>query len=169
MQDLQASRSCALGPRGGGALLAALPSRPKPETAREKREGMSNTPVKRAPRKASPKPKKSLIPGEPGYDWRTIYPTSVKLFKFTSDDGFVVCLPKFRQPGEGEVFGLMLMDKSDQELLLHVLRECITADATNPQDALMVTFEALRKMKADGTVEKLLEEWPADAGVKLEK
>lgn len=128
-----------------------------------------NAPVKRAPRKMSPKPKKSLIPGEPGYDWRAIYPTPVKLFRFTSDDGFVVCLPEFRQPGEGEVFGLMLMDKSDQELLLHVLREAITADAVDPQQAMVVTFEALRKMRADGTVEKLLEEWPAAAGVKLEK
>lgn len=132
---------------------------------------MTTAPTKRAPAKKTTagKPKKSTVPGEPGYDWRSLYPPNTKLFKFTSADGFVVCLPEFKEPGEGEVFGLMLMDKSDQELLLHVMRESITNQASEGQQALVTTFEALKKMRAEGTIERLLEEWPAAAGIKLEK
>lgn len=132
---------------------------------------MATAPAKRAPRKTAARPaaKKNAVPGDPGFDWRQFYPNTAKLFKFTSSDGFVVCLPEFKEPGEGEVFGLMLMDKSDQDLLLHVMRESIVNQANDGQQALVTTFEALKKMRAEGTVEKLLEEWPAAAGIKLEK
>lgn len=127
-------------------------------------------PVKRtAAKKVAAKPKKPSQPGDPAYDWKPLYKQGTKLFRFNSADGFVVCLPEFRQPGEGEVFGLMLLDKSDQDLMLHTLRETIAEAALDTQTALVTTFNALRRIKAEGSIEALLEKWPEAAGIKLEK
>lgn len=132
----------------------------------------ANAPVKRSPRKAAAKkaaPKAEVRPGEPKFDWKKIYPQDVKLFRFTSEDGFVVCLPWYEDPGEGEVFGLMLMNKNEQELLIYVMRQHITRNAIDPEGALLVTFQALQKMKSPGTVETLLKAWPEAAGKELGK
>lgn len=108
-------------------------------------------------------------PGHPKFDWGKIYPKDVELFKFMSEDGFVVCLPKYEDPGEGEIFGLMLMNKTEQELLIYVMRQHITHNAIDPEGALLVTFRALQKMKAAGTVETILKEWPEASGKELGK
>lgn len=133
----------------------------------------ASAPVKRAPRKAAAKKTASTKtppkPGEPKFNWREIYPTDVELFKFSSDDGFIVCLPKYENPGEGEVFGLMLLNKNEQELLIYVMRQHIREHAIDPEQALLVTFQALQKIKAPGTIETLLTQWPEASGLELGK
>lgn len=124
-------------------------------------------PVKRPAKKAAPK--KVYEPGDPKYDWRQIYPATVSLFKFTSGDGKVVCLPKYEEPAEGEVFGMMLMNKSEQDLLIHTMRSHITDNAKDPDYGLQVTFQALQQMAAKGTIERLLTEWPQASGIELGK
>ena len=133
-------------------------------------------PVKRAPRKAPSKraaavakTKKVAEPGDPQFDWRAIYPKDVSLFKFTSEDGYVLCLPSYEEPAEGEVFGLMLMNKSEQDLLIYVMRQHITRNAIDPEGALLVTFRALKRMSAPGIVETMLKAWPEASGVELGK
>jgi hypothetical protein len=131
-----------------------------------------NAPVKRVAKKAAPKVntiKAKATPGDPKFDWRSIYGTEVELFKFTSEDGFTVCLPKYEDPGEGEVFGLMLMNKSETDLLIYVMRQHITHNAIDPEGALLVTFQALQKMRAPGVIETLLKDWPEASGKDLGK
>jgi hypothetical protein len=123
-------------------------------------------PVKRA---ATKKPAKVYEPGDARYDWRTVYPNTVSLFKFTSDDGFVVSLPKYSEPAEGEIFGMMLMNKSEQDLLIHTMRSHIIDNAKDPDFGLQETFRALQRMSAKGTIEKLLKEWPEASGIELGK
>lgn len=129
------------------------------------------TPVKRAPAKkaAAKRPAKVYEPGDPKFDWRTVYPNTVELFKFTSNDNHVVCLPKYSEPAEGEVFGMMLMQKSEQDLLIHTMRGHIIDNAKDPDYGLQVTFQALQKMAARGTIERLLQEWPEASGIELGK
>ena len=128
------------------------------------------TPVKRPVKKAvAKKPTRVLEPGDARYDWRQIYPDTVELFKFTSGDGFVVALPKYSEPAEGEVFGMMLLNKSEQDLLIHVMRSHIIDNAKDPDFGLQVTFQALQRMNAKGTIERLLSEWPQASGVELGK
>jgi len=129
----------------------------------------AKAPVKRAPRKKAVKPKKLAMPGEPAFDWRNVYPNDVELFRYTSDDGFVVSLPKFEEPGEGEIFGLMLLNKSEQDLLIYIMRQHITQNAIDPEGALQITFRALQKMRAPGMIESLLKDWPEASGVDLGK
>lgn len=126
-------------------------------------------PVKRAPKKRAPAPRKNAEPGDPAFDWKSIYPKEVKLFRFMSEDGFVVCLPYFEDPGEGEVFGLMLLNKSEQDLLIYVMRQHITDNAIDADGALQVTFRALQRMKAPGVIEMLLQKWPEASGKELGK
>lgn len=134
---------------------------------------MTQTPVKRVPAKKAPArratPKKEAKPGEPAYDWRSVYPKTVKLFRFTSEDGFVVCLPSYEDPGEGEVFGLMLLNKTESDLLVYVMRQHVTEYAIDPDGALLITFQALQKMKAPGVIETLLQKWPEASGKELGK
>ena len=133
----------------------------------------ANAPAKRTPRKAAAKkaaPSKAPAkPGDPRFDWRNIYPKDVPLFKYTSEDGFVVCLPYYEDPGEGEVFGLMLLNKTESDLLVYVMRQHITHNAIDPEGALLVTFQALQKMKAPGVIETLLKAWPEASGKELGK
>lgn len=133
----------------------------------------ANAPRKRAPAKktAAPavKPKQVAQPGDPKFDWRAIYPTDVPLFKFTSEDGFVVCFPSYEDPTEGEVFGLMLMNKDEKDLLIYVMRQHIVKNAIDPEGALLVTFEALKQMSRPGVVETLLKRWPEASGKELGK
>lgn len=132
----------------------------------------AKAPVKRAPRKVAPKKaatKTPPKPGEPKFNWREVYPDEVELFKYVSDDGFVVCLPKYDNPGEGEVFGLMLLNKNEQELLIYVMRQHIREHARDPETALLITFQALQKMKAPGVIETLLTQWPEASGLELGK
>lgn len=135
---------------------------------------MPAAPVKRAPaKKAAPRkpatPPKPAEPGDVKFDWRKIYPAKVPLFKFVSDDGFVLCLPKFTQPGEGEVLGLMLFDKSEQELMIQVMRDHITEKSFDGDAALYATYATLKRFTVVGTVEQLLREWPKASGVELGK
>lgn len=125
-------------------------------------------PVKRAPAKKSA-PKKVYEPGDPKYDWRQIYPDTVDLFRFTSGDNHLVVLPKYAEPAEGEVFGMMLLNKSEQDLLIHTMRSHIIDNAKDPDYGLQVTFQALQKMSAKGTIERLLKEWPEASGIELGK
>lgn len=133
----------------------------------------TKAPVKRAPRKAAPRKAASSKtppkPGDPKFDWREVYPATVELFKYVSDDGFVVCLPKYQNPGEGEIFGMMLLNKNEQELLIYVMRQHIRENATDPEQGLLVTFQALQKIKAPGTIESLLQQWPEASGLELGK
>ena len=128
-------------------------------------------PVKRPVKKTtqSKKPPRVFEPGDPKYDWRQIYPDTVELFKFTSEDGFVVAMPKYQEPAEGEVFGMMLLNKSEQDLLIHVMRSHIIQHAKDPDYGLSVVFQALQRMAAKGTIERLLKEWPEASGVELGK
>lgn len=129
----------------------------------------ANAPTKkRAPAKKAAS-KAPANPGDPKFDWRAIYPATVSLFKFTSEDGFTICLPSYEDPGEGEVFGLMLLNKSEQDLLIYVMRQHISDNANDPDEALRVTFTALQKMKAPGVVESLLRKWPEASGKELGK
>lgn len=133
---------------------------------------MTTAPRKAAPRKApakKPVPPKPAEPGDAKYDWLTIYPASVPLFKFVSDDGFVLCLPKFTQPGEGEVLGLMLFDKNEQELMIQVMRDHIVEKSVDGDAALYATYATLKRFSVQGSVERLLKEWPAASGVELGK
>lgn len=133
---------------------------------------MTAAPVKRAPRKAPakrPVPKGGGQPGDPGFDWGKVYPKELHTFKFMSDDGFVVELPWFSEPGEGEVFGLMLLNKSESDLLVYVMRQHIMKNAIDPDGALLITFQALQRMKSPGTIERLLKQWPEAAGLDLGK
>ena len=126
-------------------------------------------PAKKAPARKAVAAKKVYEPGDPRFDWLQVYPKDVQLFKFTSDDGYVICLPWFEEPGEGEVFGLMLMNKSESDLLIYIMRQHITHNAIDPEGALLVTFRALQKIKAPGTIESLLKKWPEAAGMDLGK
>lgn len=134
-----------------------------------------SAPVKRAPARRTTaatngsRPKVRAEPGDPKFDWRQIYPQDVQLFKFTSDDGFVVCLPSYEDPTEGEVFGLMLMDKDEKDLLIYVMRQHITTNAIDAEGALLVTFQALKRMSHAGMVESLLRKWPEASGKELGK
>jgi hypothetical protein len=130
-----------------------------------------NVPQKRVPRKAPPLKavKREAEPGDPKYDWRTVYPDTVSLFKYTSQDGKVLCIPAYEDPGEGEIFGLMLLNKNEQELLIYTMRQHITRNARDPEHALLVTFQALKNMRAPGTVETFLKSWPEAAGKDLGK
>lgn len=134
-----------------------------------------NAPVKRAPARkgaATQRPpvrKENLRPGDPKFDWKAVYPKDVPLFKYTSADGFVVCLPMYDDPGEGEVFGLMLLNKSESDLLVYVMRQHITHNAIDPEGALLVTFQALQRMKSPGVIETLLKAWPEASGKELGK
>lgn len=135
----------------------------------------ANAPVKRAAKKAAPRTtprngaSREVEPGDPKFDWTAIYDRSIKLFKYTSEDGFVVCLPAYEDPYEGEVFGLMLMNKNEQELLIYVMRQHITRNAIDPEGALLMTFQALKKMKRPGVIEQLLKAWPEASGKELGK
>ena len=120
-------------------------------------------PAKKAATKADP------MPGDPSFPWKSIYPAEVKLFKYTSEDGYVVCLPVYEDPGEGEIFGLMLLNKSESDLLVYVMRQHITHNAIDPDGALLVTFQALKKMKSPGVIETLLKAWPEASGKELGK
>jgi hypothetical protein len=134
-------------------------------------------PVKRAPRKRAPQAvngrapakKADAKPGDPKFDWKAVYPADVHLFRYTSQDGFVVCLPSYEDPGEGEVFGLMLLNKTESDLLVYVMRQHITHNAIDPEGALLITFQALQKMKAPGVIETLLKAWPEASGKELGK
>lgn len=134
-------------------------------------------PVKRTPKKGPgprannrPAPKKKAVePGDPGYDWRNVYPKEVELFRYRSEDGFVVCLPKYDDPGEGEIFGLMLLNKSESDLLVYVMRQHVTEHAIDADNALLITFQALQKMKAPGVIETFLKAWPEASGKELGK
>ncbi|AZS06580.1 tail assembly chaperone [Mycobacterium phage JacoRen57] len=127
-------------------------------------------PVKRAPRKkVSAKTKADAKPGDPAYDWKSVYNKDLKLFRYISQDGFVVCLPEYEDPGEGEIFGLMLLNKSESDLLVYVMRQHITRNAIDPENALLVTFQALQRMKAPGVIETLLKAWPEASGKELGK
>lgn len=134
----------------------------------------ANAPTKRAPAKRAAPAKRNgakvdVRPGDPRFDWKAVYPKDIKLFKYTSEDGFVVCLPSYEDPGEGEVFGLMLLNKSESDLLVYVMRQHITHNAIDPEGALLVTFQALQKMKAPGVIETLLKAWPEASGKELGK
>lgn len=130
----------------------------------------ANAPVKGAPRKAAPKkPAKKLEPGDPAFDWKSLYKPGTDLFKFRSEDGFVVVLPSYEDPGEGEVFGLMLLNKSESDLLVYVMRQHISTHAIDADSLLLTTFQALQKMKAPGVIEALLKAWPEAAGKELGK
>jgi hypothetical protein len=132
-----------------------------------------NAPVKRSPRKAPAKkaaaPAKEAKPGDPRFNWKAVYPADIKLFRYTSEDGFTVCLPSYEDPGEGEVFGLMLLNKTESDLLVYVMRQHITHNAIDPEGALLITFQALQKMKAPGVIETLLKAWPEASGKELGK
>lgn len=130
--------------------------------------------VKRAPTKAPARrpaasKKKQAEPGDPQYDWSNVYPKDVSLFTYRSADGYVVKLPSYDDPNEGEVFGLMLMNKSESDLLVYVMRQHITNHAIDADAALQITFTALKNMKAPGVIEKLLVDWPAASGKELGK
>jgi hypothetical protein len=121
-------------------------------------------------RRSTPAAKRvSDIPGDIDFDWHTVYPAKVKLYRFVSNDNRLVCLPRFEQPGEGEIFGLMLLEKSDQEMLVGLMRDLINQHAKSPEYGLRVTYEALRTMHAEGTVSDFLEGWAKDAGIEVEK
>jgi hypothetical protein len=130
-------------------------------------------PVKRTPKKAAatrrPTPKKQVEPGDPAFDWKSLYKPNTQLFKFRSEDGFVVCLPSYDDPGEGEVFGLMLLNKSESDLLVYVMRQHIIQHAIDADSLLQTTFRALQRMKAPGVIETLLQAWPEAAGKELGK
>ncbi len=134
-------------------------------------------PVKRAPAKRAPAKrvhpaavkKADSKPGDPRFDWGAVYPKDVHLFKYTSEDGFVVCLPWYEDPGEGEVFGLMLLNKTESDLLVYVMRQHITRNAIDPEGGLLVTFQALQRMKSPGVIETLLKAWPEASGKELGK
>lgn len=130
-------------------------------------------PVKRAPaKKAATKrgaPKKQAEPGDPNFDWKSLYKDGTSLFRFRSDDGFVVVLPSYDDPGEGEVFGLMLLNKTESDLLVYVMRQHIIDHAKDADSLLQVTFRALQRMKAPGVIETLLKEWPEASGKELGK
>ena len=130
-----------------------------------------NAPVKRATtaKRNSDKKKEDAKPGDPNFDWAAIYPQGTQLFKYTSQDGFVVKLPVYDDPGEGEIFGLMLLNKSETDLLIYVMRQHITTHAIDPDGALLVTFQALKQMKAPGVIETLLKAWPEASGKELGK
>lgn len=135
---------------------------------------MTAAPVKRTPRKAPAKRAPAKVkpgaePGDPGYDWLNVYPKETHTFTFMSDDGFTVQLPWFEEPAEGEVFGLMLLNKSESDLLVYVMRQHIVKNAIDPDAGLMITFRALQRMKAPGTIERLLKQWPEAAGLDLGK
>lgn len=131
---------------------------------------IKRTPAKKAPARKAVASTKSYEPGDPRFMWSGgVYPKETALFKFTSDDGYVVCLPWYEDPGEGEVFGLMLLNKSESDLLIYVMRQHITHNAIDPEAALLVTFQALQKIKAPGTIERLLKQWPEAAGKDLGK
>lgn len=130
-------------------------------------------PQKRAPKKAPAKrtsaAKRNAEPGDAQYDWKGLYKPDTHLFRFRSEDGFVVCLPWYDDPGEGEIFGLMLLNKSESDLLVHVMRQHIIDHAIDADSTLVNTFRALQKMKAPGVIETLLKEWPEAAGKELGK
>ena len=131
-----------------------------------------NAPVKRAApakRTSTAKRKEEPKPGDPNFDWAAIYPKDTQLFKYTSEDGFVVKLPVYDDPGEGEIFGLMLLNKSETDLLIYVMRQHITTHAIDPDGALLVTFQALKRMKSPGVIETLLKAWPEASGKELGK
>lgn len=130
---------------------------------------VKRTPARKAPARKAVAAKKEYEPGDPRFDWLQVYPKDVHLFKFTSEDGYVVALPWYEDPGEGEVFGLMLMNKSESDLLIYVMRQHITHNAIDPEGAMLVTFRALQKMKSPGTIERLLKAWPEAAGKDLGK
>lgn len=131
-------------------------------------------PVKRAPAKAAARrpaaaKKKEAEPGDPQYDWSNVYEKSVDLFTFRSEDGFVVKLPMYDDPNEGEVFGLMLLNKSESDLLVYIMRQHITNHAIDSEAGLQITFKALQRMKAPGVIETLLQKWPEASGKELGK
>jgi hypothetical protein len=133
---------------------------------------VKRVPAKRAPQKVNgrvPAKKEPAKPGDPRFDWKAVYPADVHLFKYTSADGFVVCLPWYEDPSEGEVFGLMLLNKTESDLLVYVMRQHITRNAIDPEGALLVTFQALQRMKAAGVIETLLKAWPEASGKELGK
>lgn len=132
----------------------------------------ANAPVKgarKAPAKRASAAKKNAEPGDPNFDWKSLYKDGTDLFKFRSEDGFVVVLPSYDDPGEGEVFGLMLLNKSESDLLVYVMRQHIMDHAKNPDALLQVTFRALQRMKAPGVIEELLQKWPEASGKELGK
>lgn len=126
-------------------------------------------PQKRAPKKRTAPAKKNYEPGDAQFDWKALYKPNTQLFKFRSTDGFVVCLPWYDDPGEGEVFGLMLINKSESDLLVYVMRQHIIDHAIDSESLLQAAFRALQKMKAPGTIEALLKDWPEAAGKELGK
>ena len=130
-------------------------------------------PVKRVPKKAAAKrngvAKKQAEPGDPQFDWKSLYKDGTSLFRFRSKDGFVVVLPSYDDPGEGEVFGLMLLNKSESDLLVYVMRQHIIDHAKDSESLLQVTFRALQRMKAPGVIEELLKAWPEASGKELGK
>jgi hypothetical protein len=133
-------------------------------------------PVKRTPKKGpgpqavrTPAKKKVIEPGDPNFDWRALYKDGTSLFRFRSQDGFVVVLPSYDDPGEGEVFGLMLLNKSESDLLVYVMRQHIIDHAKDAESLLQVTFRALQRMKAPGVIEELLKAWPEASGKELGK
>jgi len=129
-------------------------------------------PVKRVPKKGTKRagaPKKQPEPGDPNFDWKALYKPDTQLFRFRSEDGFVVCLPSYDDPGEGEVFGLMLLNKSESDLLVYVMRQHIIDHAKDAESLLQVTFRALQRMKAPGVIEQLLKDWPEASGKELGK
>lgn len=132
---------------------------------------VKRTPAKRVPQKMSRPPvkKADAKPGDPKFDWAAVYPSDVHLFRYMSEDGFVVCLPSYEDPGEGEVFGLMLLNKNESDLLVYVMRQHITHNAIDPEGALLVTFQALQRMKSPGVIETLLKAWPEASGKELGK
>jgi len=129
---------------------------------------VKRTPAKKvAPRKAAPK--RVAEPGDPAFDWKALYKDGTSLFRFRSKDGFVVCLPSYDDPGEGEVFGLMLLNKSEQDLLIYIMRQHIINRAKDADSLLQTTFLALQRMKAPGVIEELLKAWPEASGKDLGK
>jgi hypothetical protein len=63
----------------------------------------------------------------------------------------------------------MLMNKDEKDLLIYVMRQHIVNNAIDAEGALLVTFEALKRMSRPGVIETLLKAWPEASGKELGK
>lgn len=110
--------------------------------------------------RANPAAKRSVdvAPGHADFDWRTVYPAKVPLFRY-EDEGYgtVLCLPPFPEPDQGSIFADLLEDVPDQVMLMKLFKQAIHDNAKDPDEGLAITSSALRNGLT--SIEHLLQTW----------